>query len=1270
MADRNLVLQLLITARDQASAGLDRVRNGLSAIASAVSESLAPLRTFTGLLGAALGVGGAKELVDRADAFTRLSNRLRAASKDEEDYRAALADTVTVARATNSELDSTAALYGRVKLAADDLRITQQQVAEVTSIVAKGMQLSGAATSESAGATLQFTQALASGVLRGDEFNSVMEASPALIQAIADGLGIGVGEMRALAEAGQLTASRIVQSLLSQKQAIDETYGKLPQTAGQAFQQLSNAATLFTGRINEQLGATRSLAGGLQFLAQNLDAVGALAGAGIAAAFARGTAALVQNTQAALAARAAAQEQAIAAGQQQAASLAAAQGHVAAAQAAYNRALAEQRLAQAQLVALEALAGLFASEEALTAARAQATAAAQAATAATQRYTAAQAALNALQAPAAASAGLFARALGVLTGPAGLILTAVASFGLLYSAFSRQKPVTDELKQSTEQYAAALGKMSAAQTQVELNRVNDALAEQRQRVDAARQAYEQAAASGRGWIVATEDLGPILGTVNRVITDAAEIARIQAERQAKLDAETQALAETEARRAQVLEALTARQHASNTENTQAVVAALQQQAALDKAAKAIQDYAKYLDDLSAAQQKATQTALDRAKADGDVVEIERLSIQLARQRAEAAQQAAELARGEASAAQLKVAALAAQEAAQGRLAVADAAALDQARQLAAVKQAEADAAQAVAEQLGHEAAQTEKLRTAQATLLEGAGRVVAAQQASAEAAVREAQAALELAQARGDENAIAQATLALRQREVEVSQAARATQQAELEILRQKKQQLIDSAGGYERLNAAQRLNVAELDQAVAAKQRDINATGQQIEGQQREAQQAAVMAGPIGQLSRLYAQQTAEHERAADASERYYQTQLNQIDGAIRVARARGDEAEVADLLQQRQQILIDQADAKASADAQAVEDAEKKLEAYKLEASATDGVDQAEKEHIQTLEDAVAAKREAAQQSADNANATREEARANEEAAAAAKEQAAAQKEAAYQAEQEAVRVAEKVVYAAQNFDQLSEKGQAALKAIGTGYETAHGSIEQLNRAILEETQALDGAAGAEIAAAERLERLIAAAQGVGPAAERAQEALGEMGRGGTLGIQGITVAGEQALQKLRALEQQAQSTRAALRDMADGFEEEILRIEGRQRELLEREHQANLERLAELRRQGGSMSEAEYQEAVRRANALHKLRLAQLREEEQARGGNDGGGGRSRSSGGISGGGGVSSGGSSGGGTTNITINVDGKDLLSEEQVRKKIIPAIDRATRLRK
>lgn len=709
MADRSVVLDLILRGRDLASAAVDHVRDAVGGLRDRVSAALEPLRSFAGLITAVVGIGGAKELIDRADAYTNLSNQVKVATKDEADYQASIRSVAVVAKDANADLDSTARLYGKVKQNADSLGISQQQVADVTGVVAKGMQLSGAEAGAAAGATLQFTQALGSGVLRGEEFNSVIEASPALIKAIADGLGVTVGEMRGLAEAGQLTSDRVVQALLSQKQAIDETYARLPQTVGQAMGQLDNAATIFVGRLNEQLGATQSLNDGLKFLATNLDAVAALMGAAFAASVAKGAQSTAQFVTASIAARDAARQQAIAAEQQQAANLAAAKSNVAAAQAAYNRALAEQRATAAQLAALESLAGLFANEEALAIARTQATAAANAAAAATQRYAAAQAALNAAQGPAAASAGLFSRALGLLAGPAGLILTAVSAFGLLYAAFSKQKTATDELSGSTDQYAATLDKLNRAQLEAESLKIGDAMRDQRQAIADAAAEVERLQNQHVGlWEALTESKSRA-----QLLTEA---EGAQADAVAKLT-------DLEAKHEALLARLAGVKQEALAVDLSQVTAYNQLITALDKAGKTLQDREKYLKQVSDAEIAETQALLDKAKALGDTNEVERLTIEIAQQRAKAAQQAAGLAQAEANAEEAKIVTLEKLRDVQGQLTPGQQKAWRWPKS-AVAKHAEAEAAQALADKLANEAHSVDLLTTSEKARVEQIGQVV------------------------------------------------------------------------------------------------------------------------------------------------------------------------------------------------------------------------------------------------------------------------------------------------------------------------------------------------------------------------------------------------------------------------------------------------------------------------------------------------------------------------------------------------------------------
>lgn len=682
---REIVVRLLLTARDAASGALDRVRAGAAGIGDAVGQTLAPLRAFYGLLTALAGVGAGKALAERADAYTRLTNAIRLATDGEAGYRAALDDVIGIAQRTRSDLETTATLYQRTSISAESLGLSQREAARLTELIAKGMQLGGASAKEYASATLQLTQAFNSGVFRGEEFNAVMEAAPALMARLAAGLGVTTGELRGLAEQGALTARAVSAALLSQADDIDRGFGKTTATLAQAAQDLNNSSILFVGTLDKQVGVAAKAAAALRLVADNLDLIAGVVGAGVAAATARLGQVLFGLASASLAARDAARQQAIAAAQQRDANIAAAQGQVTAAQAAYNRALAEQRAAQALIREIEAMFGAVAGERALGAARAQAAGAAAAATAATERYAAAQAALAAAQGPAVASAGLWARTLGFLLGPGGLILTAVASFGLLYAAFRDNKSGLDELNQSADQYAETLDKLNAAQLKARLLDVDKAIADQEAVLRRAR--FE-----AREFNDIYVESGEVF-SASRVGTE--EYTRAQA----ALADETAKLAELEAKRA----ALRARSATVPPElDAKALAATNARVLALDKLGSEQDEAAKIADKLAKAESQQIEAQLQRARAQRDLAAIEALSIQLARQKADAANEAAGAAEAEAVTARIKVQALEQVKAILGQLTPAEEKQLRAAQRAAELKQAEARAAGEVAVALATE----------------------------------------------------------------------------------------------------------------------------------------------------------------------------------------------------------------------------------------------------------------------------------------------------------------------------------------------------------------------------------------------------------------------------------------------------------------------------------------------------------------------------------------------------------------------------------------
>src|SRR5690606_6197643 len=147
---------------------------------------------------AALGVG---EIIQVADRYTQLTAQIKLVTNTTQEYARAYQAVRDIARSTQADLSSTATLYARIANATRDMGASQQTVADITEAVNLSLRVSGASAAEASSAMLQLSQAFAGGVLRGEEFNSVIESSPRLIQAIAEGMGVTVGQMRSLAAA-------------------------------------------------------------------------------------------------------------------------------------------------------------------------------------------------------------------------------------------------------------------------------------------------------------------------------------------------------------------------------------------------------------------------------------------------------------------------------------------------------------------------------------------------------------------------------------------------------------------------------------------------------------------------------------------------------------------------------------------------------------------------------------------------------------------------------------------------------------------------------------------------------------------------------------------------------------------------------------------------------------------------------------------------------------------------------------------------------------
>ncbi|HAV5563719.1 TPA: phage tail tape measure protein, partial [Acinetobacter baumannii] len=211
--------------------------------------------------------------INNMDTYTGLQNRLKLVTNNQAELNKATEDTFQIAQKTYSAWDSVLQVYQRFSDNAKTLNLTMDDTARLTETVSKAVAISGASAEAADAALVQFGQALASGTLRGEELNSVMEQTPALAKAIAQGMGITVGELRSIAAEGKITSQAIVKALRNVESDVDALFAKTDITIGQSLTLLNNEITKFVGEAGKGSGAAQVLAGSIQTLASNLDLI-------------------------------------------------------------------------------------------------------------------------------------------------------------------------------------------------------------------------------------------------------------------------------------------------------------------------------------------------------------------------------------------------------------------------------------------------------------------------------------------------------------------------------------------------------------------------------------------------------------------------------------------------------------------------------------------------------------------------------------------------------------------------------------------------------------------------------------------------------------------------------------------------------------------------------------------------------------------------------------------------------------------------------------
>ncbi|MCW4526042.1 tape measure protein [Proteus mirabilis] len=486
-------VQQLLTSQRQLEQRLNRMDSSFNRTSQSVNNTERSMLSLSKVAASLAGYLSASMVASYSEAWTELNNKLSNSVRASESLIDVTQRVFDISQATRSSLDATATLYARLERGTREYNTSAEDLAKLTSIINQGFIVSGATAQEAENAIIQLSQGIASGVLRGEEFNSVAEQGSRLMVALADSMGVGIGQLRKMAAEGKLTTDVVVKGLLSQGDAIGKEFAKTTRTMSQAFQEAGNNLTKFLGEnttikasINVFSDAVITASKSLDEMVLAVSLVASVVGGRYIAAMGLAIKAKMQSAVAArqeaianFQAARVAEHNAIMTARKTALDLAAARALV-------EKAKTEFAAARGTNAEATALANLIAV-------RSAATTAAINHKQATQAQTAAMANSAAAARAASVSIGLANKALGFVGGPAGIAMAAGAAIMYFYQQAKEAREEAVKLAEGVNQLTAEMKNMTREQKKAESAKLKEALPELKNEVLNTTVAMKQAA---------------------------------------------------------------------------------------------------------------------------------------------------------------------------------------------------------------------------------------------------------------------------------------------------------------------------------------------------------------------------------------------------------------------------------------------------------------------------------------------------------------------------------------------------------------------------------------------------------------------------------------------------------------------------------------------------------------------------------------------------------------------------------------------------------
>ncbi|MGE4836842.1 tape measure protein [Yersinia enterocolitica] len=261
----------LIAAQNKVNERLDQMQGGFDKTTTSSGRLESGLNKVGIAIAGAFTLSAAKKLIDIADNMNMLDARVKRLSSSVEEAKATMASLSTIASNTGSSLSSTQKLWETLTSSLKEAGATNGQVLLLTDTLQKIGTVGGSSTEEMSNALRQFGQSIAGGVVRAEEFNSVLENMPELARQIAAGLGVSLGDLRKMMLDGKLTAEQALNAIQNRAQSVNIEFDKMPVTVDRAKNSLDVAFKNMISDLNQSIGLTQTLAGLMMSVSNNLS---------------------------------------------------------------------------------------------------------------------------------------------------------------------------------------------------------------------------------------------------------------------------------------------------------------------------------------------------------------------------------------------------------------------------------------------------------------------------------------------------------------------------------------------------------------------------------------------------------------------------------------------------------------------------------------------------------------------------------------------------------------------------------------------------------------------------------------------------------------------------------------------------------------------------------------------------------------------------------------------------------------------------------------